>query len=340
MQLLRLHAISDTFNLPAIALTIGNFDGVHLGHQAMLCTLKKQAQQAELATMVMIFEPQPREFFTPDNAPPRITSLREKVMLLRTLGVDYVLVARFNHTFKNLTATAFVELLRHRLNVKHLVIGDDFRFGHDRTGDHAFLERHGVHVTAMQTVKTADERISSTRVRRLLLEGDFANAAKLLGRPYSMSGRVVHGDAIGRTLNFPTANIALHRPTPCLHGIYGVDVTWLDGDINQLNTGHVSHKPVAGYHQHSLFAAANIGTRPAIKQPIINKLGGTGREWRLEVFIPQFNANLYGKRLQVTFLHFLHGEKDYPNVEALRQGIHQDVARLLEWRQGQLVSPV
>ena len=223
MKLLRLNALSPDFQLPPTAVTIGNFDGVHLGHQAMIAQLKTLADAKGLKTLVMIFEPQPLEFFKGYDAPPRISSLREKVEYLTELGVDYIAVAvKFDHYF-SLNATEFADLLKLKLNAQSLVLGDDFHFGKDRQGNSEFLRDYGFDVTNLNTVALNGERVSSTRIRQVLQEGDLALAAKLLGRPYSITGRVQYGDQIGRTLDFPTINVRLNRHKPCLNGHLCVD---------------------------------------------------------------------------------------------------------------------
>lgn len=315
--------------LPDSVLTIGNFDGVHLGHQAMLDKAKSLAKSQQLASMVMIFEPQPREFFSPQTAPARLTNLAEKTQLIAEHSIDSLMVANFDNDFRNLSAHDFAKMLV-KLNVKHLVLGDDFRFGHDRTGDSEFLRAFGLPVQILHTVTDhahQDERVSSTRIRDCLQQGDLATAKHLLGRDYAITGMVEHGDKIGRTLDFPTANIALNRIKPALHGIFAVSVTATDGtDLSTL--GKNTQTGVQGLTKGSLFGACNVGTRPALK----NKYGV---EWRLEVNFPKFDGDLYGRELTVTFLHFLHGEKNYAGLDALKQGIAQDVVDLLDWREQQ-----
>lgn len=317
--------------LAPCVLTIGNFDGVHLGHQAMLTQVRDIAHAQNLGSAVMIFEPQPREFFAPETAPARLTNLAEKQALLAEFGVETLIVAGFDTEFRSLSAQAFADILAMRLNVKALVLGDDFRFGHDRTGDSQFLRNYGLDVTNLHTViDTSDKaaRISSTRIRDLLLAGDIEAASALLGRDYTMTGLVVDGDKIGRTLDFPTANIDLDRIKPTLHGIFAVDVVSLDvqgqvipnGLLVNATTGKTG---IAGLRADSLFGTANIGTRPSVDK---------GHNWRLEVHFPALHADLYGLTLQVRFLHYLHGERHYDGLEALKAGIHQDVADLIEWR--------
>lgn len=222
-----------------------------------------------------------------------------------------------------------------RLNVKALVLGDDFKFGHDRTGDSQFLREYGLDVTNLHTIVDSTskaERISSTRVRDLLLTGDIDAANTLLGRDYSITGLVVSGDKIGRSMNFPTANVALQRIQPALHGIFAVDVVSIDDEGEVIANGLASRaieekSGISGLRPESLFGTANLGTRPSVDKE---------HEWRLEVHFPEFQADLYGLTLQVRFLHFLHGERRYENFEALKSGIHSDVKELVEWRSQQI----
>ena len=325
---------TSSVDLAPCVLTIGNFDGVHLGHQAMLSQVREIAHTQNLGAAVMIFEPQPREFFAPDTAPARLTNLAEKQALLAEYGVETLIVAGFDTDFRSLSAQAFADILALRLNVKALVLGDDFRFGHDRTGDSQFLRDYGLHVTNLHTVtddSAEADRISSTRIRDLLLAGDLDAANALLGREYAITGMVVGGDKIGRTLAFPTANIDLNRLKPALHGIFAVDVVSLDNEGNVITDGLIARADagktgVAGLRPDSLFGTANIGTRPSVDK---------AHSWRLEVHFPELQADLYGLTLQVRFLHYLHGERRYDGLEALKAGIHQDVADLLEWRSQQ-----
>lgn len=321
-------------DLAPCVLTIGNFDGVHLGHQAMLDQVRDIAHTQNLGSAVMIFEPQPREFFAPATAPARLTNLAEKQALLAEYGVETLIVAGFDTDFRSLSAQAFADILAMRLNVKALVLGDDFRFGHDRTGDSQFLRDYGLHVTNLHTVTDDSDkaaRISSTRIRHLLLAGDIDAANTLLGRDYAITGLVVGGDKIGRTMNFPTANIDLKRLKPALHGVFAVDVVSLDSEGQVISNGLVALADngqigIAGLRPNSLFGTANIGTRPSVDKT---------HNWRLEVHFPELQADLYGLTLQVRFLHYLHGERHYDGLEALKVGIHQDVADLIEWRSKQ-----
>lgn len=305
-------------------LSVGNFDGVHLGHQAMLAQLNNLAQRFDLASCVMIFEPQPREFFNPNTAPPRLSNLDEKLALLQQFDVQNVIVASFDEDFRHLSAQSFAELLK-RLSVQQLVLGDDFRFGHDRIGDSDFLQKSGFMVHNLGTVVDNQQiRISSTKVREYLLNGDLLSAKQILGRDYTITGKVVHGDKIGRTLDFPTANIALNRIRPPLHGVFAVDVLMQGDNFAEEWDG------LAGFSPNSLFGCANIGTRPSVN----------GEDWRLEVYLPNFQGDLYNKILTVKFLHFLHGEKKYNDINALKNGIQQDVSQLLNWRTMQLRKDV
>ena len=326
-----LPANSSPVALPPCVLTIGNFDGVHLGHQAMLSQVRELAKAQNLGSAVMIFEPQPREFFAPATAPARLTNLAEKQALLAEYGIETLIVASFDSDFRSLSAQAFADILALRLNVQALVLGDDFKFGHDRTGDSQFLRDYGLDVTNLHTViddKGKGARISSTRIRDLLMAGDIDAANALLGRDYAMTGVVIGGDKIGRTMDFPTANVDLKRIKPALHGIFAVDVVSLDDNGNVIADGLTaltdSENPgVKGLRPHSLFGTANLGIRPSVDKE---------HDWRLEVHFPKLQADLYGLTLQVRFLHYLHGERHYESLEALKAGIHNDVIDLLEWR--------
>ena len=326
MKLLRLNALAPNFKLPETAVTIGNFDGVHLGHQAMIKQLKNLAAAQNLKTVVMIFEPQPLEFFKRYDAPPRISSLREKVEYLTELGVDYIAIAKFDNAFRSLSAEAFADILKYKLNTKSLVLGEDHHFGKNRQGNSQFLRDYGFHVTDLDNVEVEGERVSSTLIRETLQAGNLARAAQLLGRPYSITGRVQYGDQIGRTINFPTINVRMNRHKPCLHGIYGVEVVCETGSLkDKVISDHSNKVGISGYTESALFGAGHVGTRPAIQQE--------HPEWRLEVHFPDVSANLYGLLMRVTFLNYLHGEKNYSSLEALKAGIDDDVEKLLEFRQ-------
>ncbi|MEL0168746.1 MAG: bifunctional riboflavin kinase/FAD synthetase [Pseudomonadaceae bacterium] len=281
--------------------TIGNFDGVHVGHQAILSRLRAHSERLGLPGCVVIFEPQPREFFAPDAAPPRLTRLREKLALLQQNGVDRVLCLAFNRRLRELSAAQFVQqVLIDGLGVRHLEVGDDFRFGCDRSGDFAFLQQsgseHGFTVEAANTVAENGERISSSRLRQVLAEGDFILASLLLGRPFSITGRVVYGQQLGRTIGAPTANVQLKRVNPPLHGVYRVSVE-LDGVVRK--------------------GVANIGKRPSVS--------GDGKA-HLEVHLFDFAGDLYGRRLTVVFHQKLRDEKRFDSLDALQAAIKADFA--------------
>ena len=283
--------------------TIGNFDGVHLGHQAVIGQLAEKAEELGLPTQVILFEPQPQEFFQPDAAVPRLTRLREKLQALRRYSVDRVLCLKFDAGFAAMEPEEFIQrLLVEGLKVRYLVVGDDFRFGRRRRGDFAMLaaagRQHGFQVVNMHTVAIDDKRVSSTRLRTVLAAGDLAMAEKLLGRPYRMCGRVAHGDKLGRTLGFPTANIYLHRKVTPIRGIFAVEVFGLKGE------------PVAG--------AANIGTRPTV----------SGTRTLLEIHLLDFNENIYGTYVHVNFLRKFRDEKRFDSLEELRQWIEKDVVNV------------
>jgi riboflavin kinase / FMN adenylyltransferase len=288
-------------------LTIGNFDGVHLGHQALLRRLRDKARACALPAVVLTFEPHPREFFAPAEAPARLASLREKLLLLEAAGVDRVHVCRFNRQLASLTADQFIErLLVRGLGVRHLFIGDDFRFGRQRQGDFALLqtagESFGFRVDAMPTLDVAGERVSSSALRCALAEGDMNHAARLLGRPYSIAGRVMHGDKIGRSIGFPTANIQLKHRRPALAGVYAVSVE--------------------GVGPQSRAGAASIGVRPTVTD--------TGRA-TLEVHLLDFSGDLYTAHLRVNFLHKLRDEAKYDSLAALTAQIGRDVEATRAW---------
>jgi riboflavin kinase/FMN adenylyltransferase len=280
--------------------TIGNFDGVHLGHQAVLGQLAEKSAELGVPSLVMIFEPQPLEYFRPHPVVARLTRLREKVQALRRFAVDRVLCIRFDRAFADLPAEQFIdEVLVQKLGVRYLVVGDDFRFGRDRIGNYAMLQqagqRHGFHVTHMHTFNIGGERVSSTRIRHALAVGDMALAGQLLGRPYRMSGRVAHGNKLGRQLGFPTANLFVHRKLTPVAGIYVVELFGLEDD------------PHPG--------VASVGTRPTVD----------GTRCLLEVHLLNFNGDLYGRHVQVEFLKKLRDEARFDSLEELRTQIAIDV---------------
>lgn len=288
--------------------TIGNFDGVHRGHQAILARLRERAAATGLPSCVVIFEPQPREYFVPDQAPARLTRLREKLELLAAQGVDQVLCLAFNRRLRELSAAAFVHaVLVEGLGVRHLEVGDDFRFGCDRAGDFAFLQHagqsEGFSVEAATTVEVSGERVSSTRIRHLLAGGDLDGAERLLSRPFSLTGRVLHGQKLGRQLGAPTANVQIKRRHAPLAGVFVV-------------SAKVEGRRLPG--------VANIGLRPSVNSD--------GKP-HLEVHLFDWQGDLYGRRLQVTFHHRLRDERRFASLDALRQAIEADFAAARQyWR--------
>ena len=301
MQLVRgLHNVRPAHH--GCVATIGNFDGVHLGHQAILTRLRNSAARLNVPSCVIIFEPQPREFFNPETAPVRLTRLRDKLQLFREAGIDQVLCIAFNKRFRQLSAEAFVQtVLIDALGIQHLQVGDDFRFGCDRAGDFAFLQEAGQRcafsVEPTATVEMDGQRVSSTWLRAALAQADFALARRLLGRPYSIDGRVMHGKKLGRTLNAPTANVQLKRHRAPLHGVYLVTA--------QLANGR--HVP----------GVANIGTRPTVD---------SSQQAHLEVHLLDFSGDLYGQHLAVTFQKKIRDEQRFASLSQLQEAIATDIA--------------
>jgi len=282
-----------------LALTIGNFDGVHRGHQAMLARLMEAAADLRLPAAVLTFSPPPREYFLRDNAPPRLSTPRDKIEQIARAGVDRIYFARFGERLARLSADEFVEdVLLASLGVKWLLVGDDFRFGRGRQGDvgllRAWSAKRGFSVETLHTVAVEGERVSSTAVRNALLDGEMKHAARLLGRPYAISGHVAHGKKLGRTLGYPTANFPLRRNPP-LSGVFAVAVHGIPGGRRQ--------------------AVASLGVRPTV-----NSLPRP----MLEVHVFDYQGELYGRRLRVEFLRKLREEQKFPNLEALTARIRQD----------------
>ncbi|MGB2109673.1 MAG: bifunctional riboflavin kinase/FAD synthetase [Marinobacter vinifirmus] len=285
--------------------TIGNFDGVHLGHKTIIDQVKQKASQLGVPAVVMIFEPQPREFFQGDEAPPRLMPFRQKFEALLAEGVDMVLCIRFDETFRSYSGMGFIEdVLVSGLGVRHLVVGDDFRFGCDRAGDFKLLQgvgqERGFTVENTRTVTVDGERVSSTRVRNALNVNGLEEAERLLGHPYRIHGRIVYGRQLGRQLNAPTANILLNQ-MPALRGVYVVRARletgeWCDG-------------------------VANIGLRPTVD----------GKRPSLEVHLFDFAGTLYGQHLEVVFRHGLRDEVKFDSVDELRQQIARDFDNARAW---------
>ncbi len=282
------------------ALTIGNFDGVHLGHQAMLAELKRAAGRLGLPACVMTFEPHPREFFAPDKAPTRLTSLREKLELLASCGVDRVHICRFDYGLAQTTAEEFIErIIARGLGARWVLVGDDFRFGARRAGSLVMLKQAAPHmgfeVAAIASVMLDSERVSSTALRQSLADGNLDRAARLLGRAYSISGRVVAGDGLGRKLGFPTANVQMKHNRPPLTGIFAVRL----------------HDATHG----ALRGVASLGVRPTVK-----KQGAPV----LEVYVLDFSGDLYRRHVRVEFLHKLRDEEKYADLATLTRQIALD----------------
>jgi riboflavin kinase/FMN adenylyltransferase len=277
---------------PACALAIGNFDGMHLGHQALLKRLIETAKSLNLTSAVMTFEPHPREFFAPDSAPARLCSMREKLEHFANAGVEKTYVCRFNRNFAKVTAEEFMQnILRQALNAQAILVGEDFRFGALRRGSIIDFVEAKFNLVGLPQVSLDGERVSSTRVRAALAAGRLQEASSLLGRSYSISGKVVHGAKRGRQLGFPTANIHMRHERPALTGVYAVK---LDG----------------------LPSVANLGVRPTIEG--IPKL-------LLEVHILDFDGDLYDRHVHVEFLHKIRDEMKFDGLEALKAQIAADI---------------
>lgn len=298
--------------------TIGSFDGVHRGHQAVLRQVKDKAKALGLPSLVMVFEPQPYEFFDRENAAPRLMRLRDKVCTLFAEGIDRVLCLKFDESLRSLSAKAYIdEVLIKGLGVKHLVIGDDFRFGADRSGDFVMLQKagkeHGFSVVDTKTLLDTEDRISSTRIRKALAANEFQETARLLGREYSVSGRVIYGRQLGRSIGFPTVNISMGWQRTALQGVYAVEV------LRQSGSGERSER-------HDWEGVANIGMRPTVENSNDSSLKPL-----LEVHLFDADENLYGELLSVTFKQFIRAEKRFENVEALTKQIQLDSAEAKQY---------
>ncbi|MDH3636544.1 MAG: bifunctional riboflavin kinase/FAD synthetase [Gammaproteobacteria bacterium] len=290
--------------LPASAVTIGNFDGVHRGHQLVISQLKQVAASASLPTVVIIFEPQPIEYFAPDKAPKRLARFREKIAYLKAQQIDYLLCLHFDQQLAGQSAEEFVQkILVDSLNTRHLVIGDDFHFGKNRQGNFQFLkdnsERFGFMIDETETLMIDGERVSSTRIRDSINRGDFEKAAELLGRPYSLSGRVAHGQKLGRELGYPTINIKMGDKTLIVKGIFAVNVKGIDNRVLQ--------------------GVASIGTRPTVN----------GVDTILEVYILGFDQDVYGYSVEVEFLHKIREEEKFDSLEELSTWIGRDTEKAI-----------
>jgi len=299
MKLIRgLHNLNQP--LPGCVATIGNFDGLHLGHQHVINQLKAVAEIKNLPSVVIVFEPQPVEYFAPDKAPRRLARFRDKIIHLSEMGIDIMVCLQFNKTLANLNAEQFVQqILIDRLNLKHLVIGDDFRFGKKRCGDFKFLQQSGkklgFEVENSHTLLIDNERVSSTRIRQCLADNDMLQARQLLGRPYTLSGRVAHGKKLGKELGFPTINLKMGKRPIAVDGIFAVLVKGIDN--------------------RTLRGVASIGTRPTVN--------GVGTI--LEVYILNFSEQIYGYCVDVEILHKIRNEEKFDSLDILVKKINQDI---------------
>lgn len=306
---------------PACALTIGNFDGVHRGHQAMLALLRSEAQQRGVPSCVLTFEPHPRDYFAklykkPELAPARVGTLRDKLDDLANCGVDQTIVLPFDARLATQTPQAFVqEVLVAGMGARYVLVGDDFRFGAQRAGDYTMLDEagmvHGFDVARMNSYEVHGLRVSSSAVREALQQGRMQDAARLLGRPYCISGHVVHGRKLGRTLGFKTLNLRFAHWKPAASGIFVV--------------------LVHGLHSAPLKGVANLGVRPSLDPTDVN-----GGRVLLETHCLDWPDNLgpegaYGKIIRVEILHKLHDELKYDGLDALTQGINKDCDDARAW---------
>ena len=288
------------------ALTIGNFDGVHLGHQHVLQVLREEAKKRHLPTVVMVFEPLPVEFFSPQKAPVRLMNLREKLQAFAKTDVDYVVCVHFTAEFANLSAAEFVEqVLVDGFAVQHLVVGDDFHFGKGRKGDFAYLQQagsqFGFSVTDMPTHQMGQERVSSTRIREALQKPDLAEVNRLIGAPFGFNGRVIHGQKLGRTIGFPTLNLNPKRIQMPVQGVFAVTV---EG---------IAEKPWP--------AVANLGLRPTVD----------GVRPSIEVHLFDWGQDLYGRHIDVTLQSFIRPEMKFNGLDALTVQIKQDAQQAREF---------
>lgn len=311
--MLRLHRALAPVGAP-LALAIGNFDGVHLGHQAILATCRNTASLLGFQPAALTFEPLPREFFSPATAPARLMSMSEKLAAFARVGIAHAFVPRFDRAFSQQTPDEFIAKLA-AMDVRHILLGDDFRFGAKRAGDVAMLKKHFT-VTLIDDVLAGTKRVSSTTVRAALAAGHVNDATALLGAPYRIIGRVMHGKKLGRTLGFPTANIALgthaRRRKPALAGVYAVEcrlvTRGLEGvaELDGAGRGDV------------IQGVANLGTNPVVSAE---------NHHHLEVFLFDFSGDLYGQRLAVTFIEKIRDEQKFSGLDALVVQMHDDCAK-------------
>jgi len=297
MQLVRgIHNIQPADH--GCVLTIGNFDGVHLGHRRVISALVEKAKESNSVAAVLVFEPQPQELFAPATAPARLTRLRDKYKLLEELGVERLICVKFDRKFASQSAEHFIEqLLVKRLGIKELIVGDDFHFGKNRLGNFKMLQKagkeFGFSVQDTASFKVSDCRISSTEIRKALEQNAMGRAEEMLGRPYSIIGKVFHGDKRGRELGFPTANVLLKRCVSPISGVYAVNVIIGDKTFN---------------------GVANVGSRPTV----------SGVRQQLEVHIFDFDSDLYGQVIEVVVLKKLRDEMKFDSLEALKKQIGVD----------------
>ena len=302
--------IRDSYNVQAqhrpSVVSIGNFDGVHLGHVRLLALLKEKAEALGAKATAMTFEPHPHEFFSPQNAPPRLLRWRDKLEKLAEAGVDQVFSLRFNEPLSQTSAEDFVrKYLVEGIGVRHVVIGDDFRFGRKRSGDVHLLRKLGAQwdfsISTVDTYVIGDERVSSTRIREVLRQDDFETAESLLGYPYAIHGKIAHGDKRGRTIGFPTANIVLPHDNIPVWGVYAV----------------LMHFPESG----TLPGVANVGIRPTVG----------GDRVLLETHLFNFSEDIYGERVRVEFKTKIRSEQRFESFDALKAQIAQDATAARSW---------
>jgi len=302
--------------------TIGNFDGVHRGHQHILAQLSEKARASQLPSVLITFEPQPQEFFVPKRSPARLTRFRDKAEVIADCGIDKLLVIHFKLSFCQLSADDFVKkVLVDKLKVQYLQVGDDFQFGKDRGGNFKTLQTSGqelgFEVESTPTFSIDNERVSSTRIRKALEAGDMELTQTLLKRPYWMSGHIQHGAKRGRTIGFPTANVPLHRETPAVSGVFAVRLWGRDLNVCKdsivESDSQASHKQVSP--KQGINGIANIGYRPTVD----------GKKGLLEVHLLDFEGDLYGKLVHVDFLHKIREEMKFDSFELLKEQILNDV---------------
>ena len=272
-------------------LTIGNYDGIHLGHQELINELLIKSKKNQIESAIMIFEPHPREFFTPKDAPSRITSLREKIEYFQSKKIDRVYVVKFDKKFANMSGDNFISKLKKQILAKALLIGEDFRFGNNREFGINDLLKSNIEIFILKEVRKNNKRVSSTHIRKALSSGDLNLAKSLLGRDYCISGKVIYGDQRGREIGFPTANIHMFHNRPPIKGVFAV----------KLNEE---------------FGVANLGTRPTVTG--ISKL-------HLEVHVLNFSKDLYGQHVHITFLKKIRDEVKFESIEALKAQIKKDI---------------